>query len=129
MTQDLAPNPYRRLACLRAVGSAEAAGRHERAPDGRRSAINGSEPLSERVRRNYASLSEGQRRIARFCVNEPARAASLTAQRIGSELGLSESTVVRFAVALGYEGFPSMQAELREAVAEIEGYLTRIGGG
>jgi DNA-binding MurR/RpiR family transcriptional regulator len=74
------------------------------------------QPLSERVRRHFGSLSEGQRRIARFCVNEPERAASLQAHRIGRELGLSESTVVRFAVALGYDGFPAMQAELRGAV-------------
>jgi DNA-binding MurR/RpiR family transcriptional regulator len=77
------------------------------------------EPLSERVRRHYGSLSSGQKTIARFCVNEPERAASLQAHRIGRELGVSESTVVRFAVALGYEGFPAMQAELRDA-AEAE---------
>ncbi len=71
------------------------------------------ESLPERIRRRTGQLSTGQQRIARFCVNEPELAGTLTALRIGEELSLSESSVVRFAARMGYRGFPDMQTALR----------------
>jgi DNA-binding MurR/RpiR family transcriptional regulator len=73
------------------------------------------EPLPERIRRRYNSLSESQRKVARYCVSQAERAGTLTALRIAQELEVSESTVVRFAVKIGYRGFPDMQASIRAA--------------
>lgn len=75
------------------------------------------ETLPERVRRKYNLLSPSQRTVARYCVTQPANAGNLTAMRIAEELGVSESTVVRFAVKIGYRGFPDMQAAIRTASA------------
>lgn len=74
---------------------------------------NPDEPLPERVRRRYNSLSESQRKVARYCVTQADRAGTLTALRIAQELEVSESTVVRFAIKIGYRGFPDMQASIR----------------
>jgi DNA-binding MurR/RpiR family transcriptional regulator len=73
------------------------------------------ESLPERIRRRSDKLSPSQKKIARFCVTEPHKAGTLTALRIAEELLVSESTVVRFAVRMGYLGFPDMQAAIRHA--------------
>lgn len=72
-----------------------------------------TETLPERVRRNENLLSASQRKIARFCISQPREASDLTALRIANQLGVSESTVVRFALRMGYDGFPDMKAALR----------------
>jgi DNA-binding MurR/RpiR family transcriptional regulator len=59
---------------------------------------------------------KSQRKIARYCVSHAAEAGSLTAMRIAEKLGVSESTVVRFAIKIGYDGFPQMQDALREGL-------------
>ncbi len=73
------------------------------------------ESLPERIRRRSDDLSGSQKKVARFCVSDPRRAGTLTALRIADELKISESTVVRFAVRMGYLGFPDMQAAIRQA--------------
>ena len=78
------------------------------------------ESLPERIRRRSDELSAGQKKIARFCVTEPEKAGTLTALRIAEELRVSESTVVRFAVRMGYLGFPDMQAAIRRAAQRRE---------
>lgn len=78
------------------------------------------ESLPERIRRRSNELSVGQKKIARFCVTEPRKAGTLTALRIAEELQVSESTVVRFAVRMGYRGFPDMQAAIRRASSREE---------
>lgn len=75
---------------------------------------NGADSLPERVRVRYDLLSKSQRKIARYCVSRPAEASSLTAMRIADKLGVSESTVVRFAIKIGYDGFPAMQEAIRK---------------
>lgn len=85
------------------------------------------ESLPERVRRKYESLSESQRKIARYCISQTESAGSLTALRIADELGVSESTVVRFAAKMGYRGFPDMQASLRSA-ARAQSQVSRPKG-
>ena len=55
------------------------------------------------------TFSKGQRRIATYITEEYDKAAFMTASRLGKTVGVSESTVVRFAVELGFEGYPSMQ--------------------
>ena len=62
------------------------------------------------------NFSKGQRAIARFITESYDKAAFLTASKLGKTVGVSESTVVRFAVELGYDGYPSMQKAMREMV-------------
>jgi DNA-binding MurR/RpiR family transcriptional regulator len=64
----------------------------------------------------YPEFSKGQRRIADYILNCYDKAAFLTASRLGKVAGVSESTVVRFAVDLGYEGYPAMQKAMQEMV-------------
>lgn len=61
-------------------------------------------------------FSKGQRAIARYITEEYDKAAFMTASRLGRTVGVSESTVVRFAVELGYDGYPSMQKAMQEMV-------------
>ena len=63
-----------------------------------------------------ATFSKGQRRIAKFILESYDKAAFMTANVLGKTVGISESTVVRFAVELGYDGYPSMQKALQEMV-------------
>lgn len=72
--------------------------------------------LPERIRLRQDSLSPGHRRVARFCLSQPQAASELAAARIGQMVGVSESTVVRLALRLGYEGFPDLQEALRETL-------------
>ena len=61
-------------------------------------------------------FSKGQKRIAQYLLEHYHKAAYLTASALGSVVGVSESTVVRFAIELGYEGYPQMQAAMQETV-------------
>jgi len=61
-------------------------------------------------------FSKGQKRIAKFIIEKFDTAAYMTASKLGTEAGVSESTVVRFANELGFEGYPEMQKELREII-------------
>lgn len=62
------------------------------------------------------TFSKGQRRIARYITEAYDKAAFMTANRLGKTVGVSESTVVRFAVELGFDGYPSMQKAMQETV-------------
>ena len=62
------------------------------------------------------AFSKGQRAIAKFITESYDKAAFLTASKLGKTVGVSESTVVRFAGELGYDGYPSMQKAMREMV-------------
>ena len=80
-------------------------------------------------------FSKGQRRIAAYITEAYDKAAFMTANRLGKTVGVSESTVVRFAVDLGYDGYPSMQKAMQEmvlnrltSVQRIEVANDRLGG-
>ena len=62
------------------------------------------------------SFSKGQRRIASYITESYDKAAFMTASKLGKAVGVSESTVVRFAMELGYDGYPSMQKAMQEMV-------------
>ncbi len=79
----------------------------------------GSLLVPERIRTNQSRLSPGQRRVARFCLSQPVSASELAAARIGHIVGVSESTVVRLALTLGYDGFPELQQAIRDALKPI----------
>lgn len=73
------------------------------------------------------TFSKGQRRIATYITESYDKAAFMTASRLGKAVGVSESTVVRFAVELGYDGYPSMQKALQEMVLNRLTSVQRIG--
>ena len=62
------------------------------------------------------AFSKGQKKIASYILTNYDKAAFMTASRLGKTVEVSESTVVRFAVELGYEGYPEMQKTLQELV-------------
>ena len=62
------------------------------------------------------TFSKGQRRIAQYIIEAYDKAAFMTANKLGKTVGVSESTVVRFAVDLGFDGYPSMQKAMQEMV-------------
>ena len=62
------------------------------------------------------TFSKGQKLIANYILQSYDKAAFMTASRLGKTVGVSESTVVRFAVELGFDGYPSMQRTLQELV-------------
>ena len=59
------------------------------------------------------TFSKGQRLIAKYILEYYDKAAFMTANKLGKTVGVSESTVVRFAVELGYDGYPKMQKALQ----------------
>ena len=65
---------------------------------------------------NEPTFSKGQKRIAHYITECYDKAAFMTANRLGKTVGVSESTVVRFAVDLGFDGYPSMQKAMQEMV-------------
>ncbi|MBQ0038694.1 MAG: MurR/RpiR family transcriptional regulator [Clostridiales bacterium] len=75
------------------------------------------------IRANMEEFSKGQKRIADFILANYDKAAFMTAGRLGKTAQVSESTVVRFAMQLGYDGYPAMQKAMQEI---IRGKLTSI---
>lgn len=72
--------------------------------------------LLNRIEGNYLSLSKGQKRIADYILKNYDKVAFMTASVLGETVGVSESTVVRFANALDYEGYPQLQKALQESI-------------
>lgn len=72
--------------------------------------------LLQKLEKNYKKFSKGQKKLADFIREDYDKAAFLTAAKMGEEVGVSESTVVRFATALGYDGYPGFQKALGELV-------------
>ncbi len=68
-----------------------------------------SSDILTKLREEAHTFSKGQRLIAKYISECYDKAAFMTASKLGKKVGVSESTVVRFAVELGYDGYPSMQ--------------------
>ena len=92
--------------------------------------------ISERIRAVYSTLSKGQKKIANAVLNDYDKVAYLTAARLADMVGVSESTVVRFADELGFEGYSQFQLAIQELVRikltpnqRIEITKQRIGHG
>ena len=82
------------------------------------------------------TFSKGQRLIAKYLIDNYDKAAYMTASKLGSLVGVSESTVVRFAIELGFEGYPELQKALQDVIRtrlthnqRIAVTNTRIGEG
>jgi len=72
--------------------------------------------LTSRINECYGSLSKGQKILATYITDNYDKAVFLTAAKTGQVVGVSESTVVRFATHLGYKGYPEFQKALEEMV-------------
>ncbi|MGN0343144.1 MAG: MurR/RpiR family transcriptional regulator [Roseburia sp.] len=72
--------------------------------------------LTSRINEKYGSLSKGQKLLAAYITDNYDKAVFLTAAKLGQVVGVSESTVVRFAMHLGYKGYPEFQKALEEMV-------------
>lgn len=90
--------------------------------------------LMGRLQSELPRFSKGQKRIAQFILEHYDKAAFMTASRLGATVGVSESTVVRFAMELQFDGYPHLQRALQEmvrnkltAVQRIEVSNTRLG--
>ena len=68
------------------------------------------------IEQRMTSFSKGQKRIARYILDNYDKAAFMTASRLGGLVEVSESTVVRFASELGYDGYPGMQRALQDMI-------------
>jgi len=86
------------------------------------------------IQSSMPSFSKGQKLIANYILNFYDKAAFMTASKLGKTVNVSESTVVRFAAELGYDGYPAMQRALQEmirnkltSVQRIEVANDRIG--
>ena len=78
------------------------------------------------IQDNMSSFSKGQKRIANYILESYDKAAFMTASKLGKMVEVSESTVVRFASELGYDGYPSMQKALQEMIRNKLTTIQRI---
>ena len=92
------------------------------------------EHLFTKIENMRSKLSKGQKRIAEYIEEHYDKAAFMTASKLGETVGVSESTVVRFAVEIGYDGYPKLQKAMQElikdkltSVQRIEVTSTRFG--
>ena len=72
--------------------------------------------LITKIQSELPVFSKGKKQIARFILEHYDKAAFMTASRLGVTVGVSESTVVRFATELGYDGYPHLQRALQEMI-------------
>lgn len=68
------------------------------------------------IQENMSTFSKGQKLIANYILQSYDKAAFMTASKLGKTVNVSESTVVRFAAELGFDGYPSMQKTLQEMI-------------
>jgi len=78
------------------------------------------------IEKESSGFSKSQRKIASFILENYDKAAFMTAARLGSTIGVSESTVVRFAAELGYEGYPEMRKALQDMIRNCLTSVQRI---
>lgn len=77
---------------------------------------NSTNELLARIEERQGQFSKGQKRLADYVLENYDKAVFLTAAKLGDVVGVSESTVVRFATQLGYKGYPGFQKALEELV-------------
>ncbi len=82
--------------------------------------------LLQRIDEKYSSFSKGQKRLASYITENYDIAAYLTASKLGKESGVSESTVVRFAYQLDYDGYPELQKAMQVIVKTNSNSMQRM---
>ena len=78
-----------------------------------------NQDLMKLIQSKFPKLSKGQKLIAEYILNNYDKAAFMTAAKLGINVGVSESTVVRFAIELGFSGYPKLQKSLQELIKNI----------
>ncbi len=82
--------------------------------------------LLSNIEKSAAGFSKGQRLIAQYIERHYDKAAFMTASKLGTTVGVSESTVVRFATEIGYNGYPALQKAMQEMIRSKLTSLQRI---
>ena len=82
--------------------------------------------IGERIAEKMPVLTQGQKAIARFLLDNPRDSAFMTASQLGERTGVSESTVIRFASLLGFDGYPEMRSAVRDLLIERFSTLERL---
>ena len=85
-----------------------------------------SKNLLSKINEKMYDFSKGQKLIAHFITEHYDKAAFMTASKLGGTVGVSESTVVRFATELGYDGYPKMQKAMQEMIRDKLTSVQRI---
>lgn len=80
-----------------------------------------------RINEKFNKMSKSHKKIATYIIDHYEQAAFMTAAKLGDTVGISESTVVRFAYALGYEGYPQFQEDLADWVKNKLNSVQKIG--
>jgi DNA-binding MurR/RpiR family transcriptional regulator len=80
-----------------------------------------------RINECYSKMSKGKKNIAQYICEHYEQAVFMTAAELGKIVGMSESTVVRFAMSLGYEGYPAFQKALSVWVSDKFGSVEKVG--
>jgi DNA-binding MurR/RpiR family transcriptional regulator len=80
-----------------------------------------------RINQNYKTMSKSHKKLASYVLDQYDNAAFMTAAKLAKTVGVSEATVVRFAYALGYEGYPEFQEALAEWVKSKLNSVQKIG--
>lgn len=83
--------------------------------------------ILSRINEKYSSMSKSHKTIANFISEHYDQAVFMTAAKLGETLGISESTVVRFASGIGYSGYPEFQKALEECVKGKLSGVQKIG--
>ena len=82
--------------------------------------------LLNRINKNYSKMSKGQKLLASYISDNYEKAVFFTAAKMGEIVGVSESTVVRFAMSLGYKGYPEFLKALEDLVSNKLNSVQRI---
>ncbi len=82
--------------------------------------------MTEKISSLYPDLSKGQKKVADFVMEHYDKAAFYTAAKLSDKVGISESTVVRFAIVLGYDGYSHFQKDLQDRIRNKLTSLQRI---
>lgn len=82
-----------------------------------------AENFQTRIEAVYGALSKGHKKIADYIISHYQKASFMTAAKLGETVGVSESTVVRFATNIGFDGYPELQKYLQEMV---KSHLTSV---
>ncbi|MCH3971876.1 MAG: MurR/RpiR family transcriptional regulator [Oscillospiraceae bacterium] len=85
-----------------------------------------NDSLTTRIQEKMGSFSKGQRLIAKYIMEHYDKVAFMTASRLGTTVGVSESTVVRFATEIGYDGYPELQRAMQEMIRSKLTILQRM---
>lgn len=80
-----------------------------------------------RINEHYGKMSKGQKAISAFIYDHYDQAVFMTAAKLGETVGVSESTVVRYAMFIGYNGYPEFQRDLEDWVQNKINSVQKIG--